>query len=302
MGFFDDAQEMLDKGVSMAKGAVSGVAVEQQGFVKGFVRLCRDGWDQGWHERNGGNATYRLAPENLSSCRSYFYDTPSSWVPLGLTAPGMRRAYFLVTRAGGSMRNVALDPDAALGIVELDADGGAWRIVWGFKNGGMPTSELASHVLIHEARAAATEGACRVLYHAHPANVVALSAVMPLEARTVTRALWKTMTESIIAFPEGLGVVPWMVPGGPDIARATADLMGAYAACLWAQHGLFCSGIDFDAAFGLMHTVEKAADVYVRARLLNGGNATLPHAIPDVGLRAIAETYKLAVNEAFLDV
>ena len=73
MGFFDNAQEVIDRGVSVAKGAVSGVAVEQQGFVKGFVRLCNDGWEQGWHERNGGNATHRLTPEDGASCRSVFY-------------------------------------------------------------------------------------------------------------------------------------------------------------------------------------------------------------------------------------
>ena len=43
MGFFDNAQEVLDRGVSAAKGAVSGVAVEQQAFVKGFARLCSEG-------------------------------------------------------------------------------------------------------------------------------------------------------------------------------------------------------------------------------------------------------------------
>ena len=63
MGFFDNAQEVLDRGVSAAKGAVSGVAVEQQAFVKGFARLCSEGSSQGWHESNGGNASYRLAPE-----------------------------------------------------------------------------------------------------------------------------------------------------------------------------------------------------------------------------------------------
>lgn len=60
MGFFDSAQGVIDKGVSAAKGVVSGVAVEQQSFMKGFARLCADGWDQGWHERNGGNLTYRM--------------------------------------------------------------------------------------------------------------------------------------------------------------------------------------------------------------------------------------------------
>ena len=74
MGFFDNAQEVLDRGVSAAKGAVSGVAVEQQAFVKGFARLCSEGSSQGWHESNGGNASYRLAPEDVASSRSFFYD------------------------------------------------------------------------------------------------------------------------------------------------------------------------------------------------------------------------------------
>ena len=29
-------------------------------IVKGFMRMCNDGWLQGWHERNGGNLTYRM--------------------------------------------------------------------------------------------------------------------------------------------------------------------------------------------------------------------------------------------------
>ena len=29
-------------------------------FVKGFIRMANDGWEQGWHERNGGNLSYCL--------------------------------------------------------------------------------------------------------------------------------------------------------------------------------------------------------------------------------------------------
>ena len=29
--------------------------------VRGFIRMCTDGWEQGWHERNGGNLTYRMS-------------------------------------------------------------------------------------------------------------------------------------------------------------------------------------------------------------------------------------------------
>ena len=29
-------------------------------FVQGFIRMADDGWQQGWHERNGGNLSYRV--------------------------------------------------------------------------------------------------------------------------------------------------------------------------------------------------------------------------------------------------
>ena len=31
-----------------------------------------------------------------------------------------------------------------------------------------------------------------------------------------------------VVFPDGVGVVPWMVPGGRDIAVATSELMKKY--------------------------------------------------------------------------
>lgn len=300
MGFFDNAQEMLDKGVSVAKGAVSGVAVEQQAFAKAFVRMCADGWGQGWHEANGGNLSYRLKPEDVASCRSFFYDNPSSWMPLGVQADNLRGEFFMVTAAGAHMRSVPLDPDATTGIVELSPAGDAWRIVWGFKDGAVPTSELPSHVAAHAVRKDVTAGADRVLYHAHPAEVVALTNVLPLDARTFTRTLWKSLLESMVAFPHGLGVVPWVVPGGPELAAATADALRTYDACVWAHHGVFCPGATFDEAFGRLHTIAKAASIYATARAMNGGSDTFASVIPDEGLQGIAEAYHLPVNEAFL--
>ena len=300
MGFFDSAQDVIDKGVSAAKGVVSGVAVEQQPFMKGFARLCADGWEQGWHERNGGNLTYRMTDGEVADCRPFFYENPCNWIPLGVQADNLRGAYFAVTGAGRYMRNVPLDIAKNVGIVEINAEGNACRIVWGLKDGGMPSSEFPSHFMIHSVRVDVTGGSSRVLYHAHPVSVVALTSVMPLDARTITRALWKAMTECIIAFPQGVGVLPWMVPGGAEIAMATSELMKTYDAVIWAQHGLFCSGSDFDSAFGLMHTIEKASDIYVRARLLNGGGE-FANTISDEGLRAIARNLGLGINEDFLD-
>ena len=301
MAFFDQAQEMLSQGIDTARGAVSGVAMEQLGFVRGFVRLCNDGWEQGWHERNGGNLSYRLRPEDVDTARKFFDKEPRPWAPLGVEAPTMGGAYFLVTGTGNYMRNVAADPSRNIGIVELSAAGDAYRIVWGLDDGGRPTSEFPTHVMNHAVRAAATDGACRVIYHAHPTNIIALSYLLPLDARTFTRVLWKAMTECVVVFPAGVGVVPWMVPGGADIARATSEQMKTFDAVVWARHGLFVSGADFDSTFGLLHTIEKAADIYGRARAMNGGSGEFLNTITDEGLRQIGREFNVKINEAMLD-
>ena len=41
-------------------------------FVQGFIRMADDGWQQGWHERNGGNLSYRVKPDFKSLCRNIF--------------------------------------------------------------------------------------------------------------------------------------------------------------------------------------------------------------------------------------
>ncbi len=41
-------------------------------FVKGFIRMANDGWEQGWHERNGGNLSYRVKPEEVEEVKENF--------------------------------------------------------------------------------------------------------------------------------------------------------------------------------------------------------------------------------------
>lgn len=116
------------------------------------------------------------------------------------------------------MHNVSASPIENIGIVEMNEAGSAYRVVWGLMN-RKPTSELPTHIMNHAIRMKATDGACRVIYHAHPNNIIAMTFVEPLDARTFSRALWKAMTECVVVFPEGVGVVPWMVPGRATRSR-----------------------------------------------------------------------------------
>ena len=266
-------------------------------IVKRYIRMCNDGWLQGWHERNGGNLTYRMKAEEVEACRPYF-KTPGEWVSMGVTGQNLANEYFLTTGSGKFFRNISIDPEHSIGIVEINSTGDAWRIVWGLEDGGKPTSEFPSHFMNHSVRVAATNGETRVIYHAHPANLIAMTYVLPLTDRDFSRALWKSATECPVVFPGGVGVVPWMVPGGADIALATCEKMKTFEAAVWAQHGLFVSGPDFDITFGLMHTIEKSAQIWVLQK-----STGLPElqTIRDEDLRAIAKEFGVQLNEDFLD-
>ena len=95
-------------------------------------------------------------------------------------------------------------------------------------NGGRPTSELPTHLAAHELKKKMTSGRNRIIYHAHPTNLIALTFVLPLKDKEFTRELWEMATEDPVIFPEGIGVVPWMVPGGKEIADASVKLMEKY--------------------------------------------------------------------------
>lgn len=275
------------------------MAITDIEVMQNYIRMCGDGWEQGWHERNGGNLTYRMRPEEVEQCRPCFKDTPGEWVEMGVQADNLRGEFFISTGSGKYFRNVPLAPQDNICIVEINAAGDAWRIVWGLEKGGRPTSEFPSHFLNHSVRKEATGGACRVIYHAHPANLIAMTYILPLTARDFTRALWKSATECPVVFPGGVGVVPWMVPGGRDIALATSERMKEYDAAVWAHHGLFASGPDFDTTFGLMHTIEKAAQIYLLA--LSAGQGRILQTIEDDALRAIAKDFGVTLREEFLD-
>lgn len=267
--------------------------------LKGFIRMCDDGFNHGWHERNGGNLSYRMRPQEVEECSRYFDENKHEWVNIGVKAENLKDEYFIVTGSGKFLRNVAIAPQDNICIVKINSAGDAYKIVWGLLKGGRPTSEFPSHFLNHSVKKEATNGEYRVIYHAHTKSLISLTYILPLTAKAFTRVLWQSATECPVVFPGGVGVVEWMVPGGADIAKATSLLMTKYDAVVWAHHGLFCSGPDFDTTFGLMDTIEKAADIYVSA--LSAGQGTIRQTITDQNIRDIARAFNITINQEFLD-
>ena len=264
-------------------------------LVKAFTKICTDGYAQGWHERNGGNLSYRMTDQEVEEIRDLLNEN-AEWREIGTEVPDLANEYFMVTGSGKYMRNVQLDFEDSVAIIRVSEDGTKYRIVYGLVNGGRPTSELPTHLMNLEVLKKRDEG-LRVVYHAHPANTIALTFVLPVDGEVFTREIFEIMTECPVVFPQGIGVVEWMVPGGRDIGVKTARIMETQNVAVWYHHGIFVCGHDFDEAFGLMHTVEKAAEILVKVRSMSDRKL---QTIEPQGFRDIGKAFGVEIDEKYL--
>ena len=98
-------------------------------FVQGFIRMADDGFRLGWHERNGGNLSYRIKPEEVEMIKNRLnHDGP--WVPIGASVPDLAGEFFLVTGSVKFFRDIKDDPEATLAIIELDDKGENYQLKW----------------------------------------------------------------------------------------------------------------------------------------------------------------------------
>ncbi|MDR3515927.1 MAG: rhamnulose-1-phosphate aldolase [Azospirillaceae bacterium] len=248
--------------------------VNESWFVAGMIKATTDMWAKGWDERNGGNVSLRVLDEDVEPYVSTFPEAPR-YLPLTEPLPALARQYFLVTGTGKYFRNVQLDPETNLGLIQVAPDGKGISVLWGFRDGGGPTSELPAHFKSHIARQGVTAGRARVIMHCHATNFMSLSYVLALSGPVFTRALWEMSTECLVVFPDGIGVLNWMVPGTDGIGEQTADMMKRHPLVLWPFHGVFGTGATLDEAFGLIDTVEKSSEVLVKVLSMGGPRQTI---------------------------
>ncbi len=270
-------------------------------LMKNYARMAMDGFNQNWHERNGGNLSYRMKSEEVEELKDDF-SYEGEWRVIGWQQgdesafPGLAGEYFMVSGSGKYFRNIELDPPVNVCIIELNEQGDRYRIVWGLTEGGMPTSELPTHLANLEVLKA-RDPEIRVVYHCHPANIIALTFVLPLDGKVFTREIFEMITECAVVFPKGIGIVPWVVCGGRQIGEMTAEIMKNQDVAVWAHHGAFCCGKDFDLAFGLMHTVEKAAEILVKVMSISPYKM---NTITPEMFRELNEPFGIEISEEYL--
>jgi len=262
-------------------------------FLKEMVATTSNLYRLGWDERNGGNISYLLQEEEVTPFLDV--DHVIRQIPMIFDASQLVGKYFIVTGSGKYFKNVAFNPAANLGIVRISKDGKNLDLLWGLENDAVPTSELPSHFMSHIARLE-VDPENRIIMHSHATHLLAMTFTHDLDEKLFTRTLWQMCTECLVVFPEGVSIIPWLVPGTNEIGEATAAKMKETRLVVWPQHGVYGAGKDMDEVFGLIETAEKAAQVYTYVQAQGGVKQT----ISDENLWKLARAFSVTPHAGYL--
>lgn len=192
-------------------------------------------------------------------------------IPLPVDMSGLSEGVFIVTGSGRRLREVLQDPAANLGVVRVNPEGKTAQLYTSprrlFAN---LTSEFNSHLSVHHDLILETGTNFNTLIHAQPPNLTYLSHIPRYQNQAyLNQHLLRWQPELIVNLPEGVGYVPFAVPGSQGLMEATVASLRAHRIVLWEKHGVMAkSDTSVKRAADRIEYAETAADYEYRNLLI----------------------------------
>lgn len=243
-------------------------------------------WEKGWAERNGGNITVNITEYVDDDMRSM--PAISGMKSIGTILPHMKGCWFYCKGTQMRMRDLARDPMTNGSIIRITEDCAHYEIV--ADSPVAPTSELPSHLSVHN-YLLAKGSPYRASLHTHPIELVAMTHCRKfMEKDVATKILWSMIPETKAFCPRGLGMVPYLMPGGTELAEATIKAIDDdYDVVMWEKHGVFAVDRDVMAAFDQIDVLNKAAQIYMTS--INMGFE--PEGMSEAQMKELTDTFGL---------
>jgi rhamnulose-1-phosphate aldolase len=219
-------------------------------------------WQNGWAERNGGNITVNITEYVDDEIKNL--PAISDVKQIGVKLPYLKGGYFYCKGTGKRMRDLARWPMDNGSIIRILDDCSSYVII--ADNPVMPTSELPSHLTVHN-HLIETGSNYKATVHTHPIELVAMSHIRKFLGKDVlTKILWSMIPETKAFCPLGLGIIPYELPGSVKLADSTLEQLEEYDVVLWEKHGVFAKGLDVMDAFDQIDVLSKSAKIYINCK------------------------------------
>lgn len=206
-------------------------------------------------------------------------------VRLPVDVPHLAGGWVAVTAAGRRLRDIGTAPQQTLCLLAIAADGKHANLYAG--PGTRPTSELNTHLAVHNNHVARRGLDYHALVHAQPIHLTYLSHIERYqEHRFFNRRMLRWQPETLVEFPEGIGMLPFEVPGTLKQTSVTTPALARYRGVVWASHGIVTRA---DVGVGKAGDLVEYAEAAARYEYLNLAAGEPSSGIPDATMRQISE-------------
>jgi rhamnulose-1-phosphate aldolase len=221
------------------------------------------------------------AAGNISICLRWPVE-PRTRFPLSETfelsqpVPELEGATFIVSGSGRRLREILDEPAANIACIVVNA-GGLTGTLYTSHNRRFQrvTSEFNSHLAVHYDQILATGTNFHAVIHAQPAHITFLSHIPRYQDETYLNThLLRWQPETIVNLPEGIGFIPFEVPGSAELMAGNVESLRKHRIVIWAKHGVMArSDVSIKRAADRVEYAETAAK-YEYLNLTTGEIAT----------------------------
>lgn len=216
-------------------------------------------------------------------------------IELPVLVPLLAGKSVIVTGSGCRLRDIRTDPEANLGVAVIDAGGLTAQLHTSPRRlFERVTSEFNSHLAAHSDQVERTGTNFNVIIHAQPPNLVYLSHIPAYRDQAfLNQRLMRWEPETILNLPEGIGALPFLLPGSQALMEATVICLREHSVALWSKHGVMArSDISATQAVDRIEYIETAAR-YEYMDLVNGGQT---EGLTRGELRAVVDAFNVQTN------
>jgi rhamnulose-1-phosphate aldolase len=177
-------------------------------------------------------------------------------------APELAGATVIVSGSGCRLRDIAEEPIANLACILVEKDGISGSMFTSpNRQFERVTSEFNSHLAVHVDQMRARDIQLHTVVHGQPLHLTYLSHIPRYqEWRYLNNHLLRWQPETIINFPQGLGVLPFIMPGSKSQMTETVRILHDHKVLIWSQHGVMARCDDsILRALDLVEYAETAA-------------------------------------------
>jgi len=216
-------------------------------------------------------------------------------IELPQPVPELAGATFLVTGSGRRLREVIEIPTANIACIVVNEGGTTGKLYTSYhRRFERVTSEFNSHLAVHYDQIRASNTNFHAVIHAQPMHLTYLSHIPRYqEEHYLNQHLLRWQPETIINLPEGIGFIPFCIPGSPELMAGNVESLRTHRVVIWAKHGVMArSDVTVKRAADRVEYAETAA----RYEYLNLAIGEVGDGLSVAEIRGICQTFNVQQN------